>query len=433
MHPDNSVRPGNPSQPASPLRQGITLAKRPDPAEPTPLIGLAALMRMAFSGADLAPLGMHLLERAGADADPNVLMDLSIVLQLRGERALALAMQEQALQLQQLYAPPTAAGSVAIRLLAIMAPGDLMANTPLEFLLEDSTIALDLLYVAPDLPLPAVLPQHDLLFIAIGESDQNIPLLHDISEAIESWPRPVLNLPRCIAQLSRDRVCALLQSIPGLHMPDTVRIERSDLEKIGHGQRLLSPGSAVGQFPLIIRPVGSHAGHGLARIEEGAGLLDYLLTMPQQEFYLSRFIDYRGSDGLFRKYRIVLIDGEPFLCHMAISSHWMIHYLNAGMAESAAKRAEEAHCMLEFDHSFAQRHAKALQAIYTRTELDYVGIDCSETADGKLLIFEVDSNMIVHGIDPADVYPYKQVQMRKVFSAFREMLGNTIERAANPG
>jgi hypothetical protein len=51
-----------------------------------------------------------------------------------------------------------------------------------------------------------------------------------------------------------------------------------------------------------------------------------------------------------------------------------------------------------------------------------LGIDCAETQDGELLIFEVDSNMVVHAFDPVDVYPYKQPQMQKVFAAFRAML-----------
>jgi len=395
-----------------------------------PLLGLAALMRMAYSGVDLAPLGTQLITLAGPDpvtANANALMDLSTVLQLRGERELALVMQAQALQLQQIYSPPTTTGLPAIRLLAIMGPGDLMANTPLEFLLEESDVALDILYVAPDLPLPAELPEHDLLFVAIGESAPNQILLQQVAEAIPSWPRPVLNLPERIALLSRDSACTLLQSAPGIVMPSTVRIARSTLEQIAHAQFPLQSVLADGAFPLIVRPVDSHAGQGLAKLDDAAAILDYLQTMEQHEFYISSFIDYRAADGLFRKFRTVLIAGRPYVCHMAISEHWMIHYLNAGMAESADKRAEEARFMEHFDDDFARRHATALHAIYQRTGLDYLGIDCGETADGHLLIFEVDSNMIVHAIDPVDIFPYKQPQMRKVFSAFRTMLADTVK------
>ncbi len=55
------------------------------------------------------------------------------------------------------------------------------------------------------------------------------------------------------------------------------------------------------------------------------------------EFFISRFIDYSGKDGLFRKFRVALIDGKPYACHMGVSSNWMIHYVNAGMYEDAAE------------------------------------------------------------------------------------------------
>ncbi|MGZ5006651.1 MAG: ATP-grasp domain-containing protein [Methylobacter sp.] len=392
------------------------------------LIGLAKLMRLAYSGSDLGPLGSQLIERAETETGGHALMDLSTVLQLRGNRDLALSMQAQAIQSQQIYSPPTAAGPITIRLLAIMGPGDLMANTPVEFLLENSDVALDIVYVTQDLPLPAELPDHDVLFVAVAQSDQNMPLLAQIDAATASWPRPVLNRPDRIALMSRNEACALLKSAPGIEMPTTVRIARRILEQIAGQQLPLTDILADGKFPLIIRPVDSHAGKDLDKIEDLDTLASYLQTMPNDEFYIARFIDYRGPDGLFRKYRIVLIDGKPFVCHVGISGHWMVHYLNAGMAESAEKRAEEERFMIDFDSTFARQHAEAFTAINERVGLDYLGIDCGETADGKLLIFEIDSCMIVHAIDPVDIFPYKQPQMKKVFGAFRRMLLGAMQR-----
>jgi hypothetical protein len=142
-------------------------------------------------------------------------------------------------------------------------------------------------------------------------------------------------------------------------------------------------------------------------------------------------VDYRGVDGLFRKYRVALIDGQPFLCHLAISKHWMIHYLNAGMSESAEKRAEEAQAMATFDDTFARRHAAALGAVQDRMGLDYLVLDCGETRDGRLLLFEADQCMVVHAMDSSDLFPYKAPQMRKVFDAFARMLKARASRSAN--
>ncbi|MEI6268613.1 MAG: RimK family alpha-L-glutamate ligase [Methylococcaceae bacterium] len=393
-----------------------------------PLIGLAKLMRMAISGVDLAPLGAQLIENIETDISAHSLMDLAMVLLLRGNRDLALQTQSEAITGQQVYTQPTMCPSISIRVCAILSAGDLMANTPLEFLLEDSDVLLHLVYVTEDRPLPAniELPEHDVLFVAIAQSDQNMSLLKAVSAAIINWPKPVLNRPERIALLSRNQACECLQSIPGVSMPSTVRLDRQHLEKLANQELALDFILADGVYPIIVRPVDSHAGQGLDKIVDAVALDLYLQEHTNSEFYISRFIDYRGQDGLFRKYRIVLIEGQPFLCHLAISEHWMIHYLNAGMAESTEKRAEEAAVMSDFDTDFALRHAHAFLAINKRIGLDYLGIDCGETPDGQLLIFEVDSCMVVHAIDSVEIFPYKQAQMRKVFKAFRHMLLNTI-------
>jgi hypothetical protein len=375
-------------------------------------LGLAPLARLAFAGADLTGLRARLLDRlAHNENDASALMDLSIVLQLMGQRDLGLAMQAMALEIQRLYRIRCSADSSGIRLLAMLTPGDLSENNALEFLVEGSEITLDLLYVSPGTPLPATLPDHDVAMIAVCESDRNRPLLEHLEALLKSWPRPVLCAPDRIARLSRDGACRLLASAPGIVMPVTERMDRPTLE-----------GFTGGAFPLIVRPVDSQKGRGLMKLDGPDAIVDYLRTRPEHAFYVAPYVEYRSADGQYRKYRIVLINERPYACHMAISDHWVVHYLSAGMVESAAKRAEEAQFFTNFDQDFARRHHDALLSIAKRLELEYVGVDCGETPDGALLIFEVDSGMTVHAMDPIDIFPYKQPQMQKVFRAFRQML-----------
>ena len=61
--------------------------------------------------------------------------------------------------------------------------------------------------------------------------------------------------------------------------------------------------------------------------------------------------------------------------------------------------------------------------------LDYFTIDCAETRDGALLIFEADNTAVVHNMDPATVFPYKGPQMRRIFEAFAAMLERRVGRA----
>jgi hypothetical protein len=385
-----------------------------------PLIGLARLARLAFAGRDLGPWRVRLLDRLSRNEnDANALLDLSTVIQLMGQRDLGLSLQGLALDVQPLYHLRAAARGAGIRLLAILSPGDLAENNILEFLIEGSDISLDMLYVSPDLPFPATLPEHDLAMVAVCESVRNRPLLQHLEALLKSWPRPVLCAPSRIARLSRDGACGLLPSAPGMVVPVTTRIDRRNLESIG---------LCDCTFPIIVRPVDSQKGHGLAKVDTPGAIIDYLATRPEDAFYVARYAEYRGPDGQFRKYRIVLIDTRPYVCHMAISDSWVVHYMSAGMVESASKRAEEARFFATFDDDFARRHHDALLSIAQRTELEYVGIDCGETPDGELLVFEVDSGMTVHAMDPVDLFPYKQPQMRKVFRAFRQMLIDASRR-----
>ena len=400
-------------------------------AHPT---GIAKLSKMMFDGVDLGPLWRELIGKyIHSQDDAAALLDLSILEQLFGNLDVGLARQAEALRLCRLYRSPFSGGTPALRLLALAAPGDLGTNTPLEFLLEGSAVELHTLYVVPGEKLPADLPAHDLAFVAAGESDGNRAVLDEISRLIARWPRPVLNPPERISRLSRERLCQVLEGVPGLHLPLTARIDRARFAALGSGGADLAdilPGSG---FPVIARPVDSHAGHGLQKLADAAAIRDYLAARREAEFFVSPFIDYRDGDGLYRKYRIVFIAGRPYACHMAVADQWMIYYLNANMKESAAKRAEEARFMASFDDDFARRHGAALTEIAERIGLDYFGIDCAESADGKLLLFEADIAMIVHAMDDPAIFPYKVGQMRKVFDAFRAMLQERSRRAPAAG
>jgi hypothetical protein len=132
---------------------------------------------------------------------------------------------------------------------------------------------------------------------------------------------------------------------------------------------------------------------------------------------------------MFRKYRIALIDGKAFAVHMAIADEWKVWYLNADMALSPSNRLEEARFMQYFDETFATRHAQALAAMSAAIGLDYVLVDCAETRNGELLIFEADHCAIVHDMDPVNVYPYKPAQMHKIYAAFVDMLKRRAVKA----
>jgi hypothetical protein len=401
----------------------MSAAYAPDaPISPTPprsdvTIGLAAILRLAYEGKDLQGLWAELHARVTADPlDTAALMDMAIVSQAANNRDQSLALQAAALQFNRVYRRPHGRGD-GLKVAAFVTLGDFMANTPIDFLLAGSDIDLRLCFVDAETPDLSFAPDYDVAFLAVGESAENRPVLENCARLLAG--RRVLNgAAGHIAALTRDGVSAMLAVEPSLYAPKAMRVDRQDLVRFAGGGVQLSDMN----WPLIIRPIGTHAGQGMQKLDGPEALVAYLDGRDEPRFYVSPFVDYSSPDGLYRKQRIAFIDGRAFPSHYAVSPHWMVHYLSAEMTDRPERRDEEAAWMADFDTDFALRHAAAFEALHRRLGLDYFGIDCAELPDGRLLVFEVDVAMIVHDLDPVEVFPYKKPAMRRLFEAFQAML-----------
>lgn len=386
--------------------------------------GLAPFLRMSIAGFDFTAHTQAMIAEAQDNPDDAMLwMNLSTAMMSLKHEELGLTIQDQALAQQRIYVRPAAVQPAKLRLLMLVVPGNLSANVPIDCLLENSDV--DLIYYFMDPhgaePLAWDIPEHDLTMVAVGASDDTRELITRLEHKLADWPTPVINAPQFVFSSERNTASLLLQNVPGLQISPALHITRTELEEVAAGSLMLSDVVAGHQFPIILRPVGTHGGHGLQKLDTPAEVATYLTELNEPVFFLSQFIDYSGDDGQFRKFRVVLIDGKPYACHMGISSHWMIHYVNAGMYEDAAKRAEEAVFLNTFA-DFAECHKVALDTIYQRSGLDYLGIDCAETKDGQFLVFEIDPAMVIHAMDDEVLFPNKQIHMSKVINAFRNLL-----------
>jgi glutathione synthase/RimK-type ligase-like ATP-grasp enzyme len=387
-------------------------------------IGLARLTRMSAGGVDLRPLWQQLIGKLiEGTIKAGEGLDLSLIAQLLGDKHAGIAIQREILLSQRSFRSSCVNGNPSLRVLALAAATDIGSNTPIEFLLQNSDIELTTLYIVPEFELPERLPDHDIAIVIASDSADCRDALRKIGDTMSKWPCPLLNPPHLVCNLDRDKLHNLLCGIEGLMIPQTVALMRSQLFELSRSAiATLSDIAAEFSFPLIVRPRGSHAGKGLAKIDDPSALARYLGERSEAEFFVSRFVDYASSDGLFRKYRIVMIDGRPYACHLAIAQRWDIWYINAEMSASSSKRLEEQTFMRTFDAGFAARHRAAISGLAERVGLDYFTVDCAESRDGSLLIFEADNTAIVHDMDPPDIFPYKIPQMRKVFDAFAAML-----------
>jgi hypothetical protein len=356
------------------------------------------------------------------DRDPTArLYDTSIAYQLAFRRAEGLGIQDKAVAASPMFRVRRESPSyTGLRLLALVGLGDLMVNTPLDFITNHLDVQLDLLFVMPNQELPPTIPDHDVAFFAASEADAAaVARLHRL---FTLWPRPSLNDPAFLPALSRETLSRLLADVPGICSPPTTMVSRVELDELVRNEGRIGDLLSGCSYPILVRPQGSHAGAGLKKIESTAELAEYLIFSFESSYFVTAFVDYRSADGLYRKYRVAFIDRQPHLCHMASSQNWMVHYLNAGMTESVDKRADESQAMACFDTTFAARHRAAFAALHERLPFDYYSIDCSELSDGRLLMFEADTAAIIHLMDGEDMFPYKHSHMRRVFDAFGDML-----------
>jgi hypothetical protein len=405
----------------------ITFAPAPEHPPATAFVGLAPFLRMSIAGIDFSLQAAEMLDLAQQHPeDPELWLNLSTILLCLNEQELGLQIQARALEMQRVYRI-AAKQPRRLTLLMLMVPGELSANVPLDCLLENSDIELIYYYVSPDAPLTAPIPEHDVLLVGISAADGTRAALAQLEQPLAAWPRPVINTPVQVPRSERQTASLLLQGVPDLVMCPVQRIAPDTLQTIAADSLELVKATQGVNFPIILRPVGTHGGHGLERIESAEAIHGYLRRVQAEEYFLARFVDYSKADGLFRKARVFLIDGTPYACHMATSENWMIHYLNARMYEDPQRRAEEARFLDEFP-AFAARHGAALKAIAERTGLDYLGIDCAETKAGELLVFEIDPAMVIHAMDLESVFPNKQYHMQKVKNALRDLL---MRRAAD--
>jgi tetratricopeptide (TPR) repeat protein len=350
----------------------------------------------------------------GAALDAHV--GIYEVAQILRRPELALEHQRAAIALAPIHS--TLAGEREdFALLVPCAPGLYEANTPVDLLFDARQVSLHRWYVDPQGAVPP-LPRYDAVFVAIGESDKARSHLAAAGRFLNRLDGPVLNRPERIARLARVPLAETFASASHTRVVATTRVARERYADQGF------------PYPHIVRPVDSHGGHGLERIDDDAQRDAYLATHPAEHLYVAPFVDYRSGDGLFRKYRIVFVDGEPFPCHLAISPHWMVHYYNSPMAEYAWMRDEEHAFMANLGSVFRGNLKTALREAAQLLALDYVGIDCAIDRDGKLLIFEADNALIVHLLDDPVMYPYKHRYVPRIYAALDALVRRRIARGA---
>jgi len=290
-------------------------------------------------------------------------------------------------------------------------------NIPTRNLLDDRVFRISV--VLPEFYDPKVpLPPHQVVFNAIGDADRAAPALAAAQSVVALTTAPVINLPSAVLATGRADH-ARLARVPGVVMPATVTLPRELLSSLDTAATVARHGF---RFPLLLRTPGFHTGRHFLRVEGPEALAGAVAELPGKELTVIEFLNARGADGKVRKYRVMMIGGDLYPLHVAISSHWKIHYFTAEMAERADHRAEDARFLENMPEVLGPRAMEALAQIQATLGLDYAGIDFGLSATGDLLLFEANATMVVNPPEPGERWAYRRPAVERIFAAVHRML-----------
>lgn len=262
----------------------------------------------------------------------------------------------------------------------------------------------------------AQLPPYDLVLNAMGDPDITTSgVAAPLARFIAHCTRPVLNPPDKVAPTARHRLPELLGDISNLAIAPVRRYAGAqdwdtDLEA---------------RLPLLLRPIHTQGGEGMKRMATPEDLLRQR-ERQQGPVYVFPFIDYRSADGYWRKYRVIFIDRQPYPYHLGISPDWMVHYYTADMDAQAWKLEEEKRFLLDPQTALGAAAMQTLREIGARLDLDYAGVDFSLLPDGRMLVFEANSTMLVHPENADGPYAHKNAHVQRILDAFEAMLTERI-------
>jgi len=295
-------------------------------------------------------------------------------------------------------------------------------NTPIEKLLDDR-IFETYVVVADFYDARIPLPPHQFIVNGIGDSDLAAEALDAATSLLAFTSAPILNAPAAVRATGRCDNANRLGKLPGLITPATALFRHGLLAGPDGPAALAARGFT---FPLLLRTPGFHMGQHFCKVESAAELASAVDGLPgsgrpETEVLAIQYLDARGADGCARKYRVMMVGGELYPLHLAISQNWKIHYFSADMADRAEHRAEEAEFLANMPGVLGSKSMAALRLVQASLGLDYGGIDFGLNRHGEILLFEANATMVVEQPNGDERWDYRRAAVERIHDAVRTM------------
>ncbi len=275
-------------------------------------------------------------------------------------------------------------------------------------------------------PKNSPLPPHDLLFNAVGDADRCPEAL---ALALQRWQRrapqiPARNDPQRVRATARTELGQLSAGIPGL---SSARVEcflrpaqASPRETADLLERWLAARGYV--FPLLLRAPGFHGGQYFERAHSATDLPALLERLPGPSLLVLECLTSQGRDGTYRKFRVMTLGGNLYPIHLALSTHWKVHYFSAEMSTRPDFREEEQAFLADYRTFLGSTAVGVLEALQARLGLDYAGMDFALDPEGNVLLFEANATMVLHPPPEDPVWDYRRPAFEDALKAARSLM-----------
>ncbi len=255
------------------------------------------------------------------------------------------------------------------------------------------------------------LPAHDLAFNAIGDADFCGAALQAAVRFLQKTPAPVINPPEKVLRTGRADNARHLAAIEDVRTAETRLLKK---------ERLTAADLA---FPLLLRAPGFHTGQHFLKVDAAQDLAAALEQLPGEEVLALEYLDARGRDGRYRKYRVMTIGGQLYPLHTAVSEDWKVHYFT-----SLQYQEEERKFLEDMESVIGAKGVAALQRIADTLDLDYGGIDFGLDAEGDILLFEANATMVINP-PPPEAPEHCKRAIAKAAAAVQNMLKTRGEKS----
>ncbi len=370
------------------------------------------------------PAGAREQYEAALRIDPNLPEGhggMYYALNRLGERDAAEQHRQRAFGAKNLFQSPYRGDAPPVPIVLLVSSTG--GNTPIEKLL-DETVFQTWIVVADFFNARTPLPEHQLIFNGICDAEVASEALYAAQKLLARTSMRVLNKPSAVLATSRCENALRMANLPGVRTAKTMLYPYALLA--GEDGPAVLEGDGF-RFPLLLRAPGFHMGDHFIEVAEPSALAAQVATLPgagqpDADLLAIEYLDARGEDGCFRKYRAIFVDGQIYPLHLAISPNWKIHYFSADMADRADHREEEAKFLADMPGFLGPRAMAGLKTVQETLGLDYGGIDFGLSRQGEILLFETNAAMVVEQPAPDPRWDYRRTAVGRIHAAVREML-----------